>query len=137
MFESLSRIGMKNRGTNHKTCDILEKNQRDVALGTKLNEMRPFQCRFGEEDAIVTHNPDWLPHYFCEPSNKSLPPMHTTSINSRFSDCQSRTMLVSHNDAFEYVIRIDKKRELKYVIEGKLPSFSHPHNNLGRVLTEP
>lgn len=84
MFESLSRTDLEDRGTHHETCDILEKNERDMALGTKLNKMCPFQRRLGEEDAIVSHDPHWLPHDFGESSNKSLSPTHKTYVNSRF-----------------------------------------------------
>ena len=38
----------------------------------KLYEVRPFQCRLAEKDAIVGHNPDPVPVQSGEPADQGL-----------------------------------------------------------------
>ena len=41
---------------NHETCDVLQKDQRNSALLTKLDKVRCLQGTFAEQNAVVTDN---------------------------------------------------------------------------------
>ena len=41
-----------------RTSDVLQKEERDVALAAKLDKVRTLDCRLGEEDAVVGNDAD-------------------------------------------------------------------------------
>jgi len=45
-------------GSDHEAGDVLEENERDAALAAELDEVRALLSRLGEEDAVVSEDPD-------------------------------------------------------------------------------
>src|ERR1051326_6988640 len=41
---------------HHKTCNVLQKQQRNVLLVAKLDELRAFTCRLRHQHAVVSQN---------------------------------------------------------------------------------
>ncbi len=51
----------------HEAADVLEEDERNVALRAELDEMCAFQGGFGEQDAVVGENPHLVPMDAREP----------------------------------------------------------------------
>ncbi len=46
---------------NKRTGDVLEEDERDVALGAELDEVGALERRLAEEHAVVRHNAHGVP----------------------------------------------------------------------------
>lgn len=59
-------------GANHEAADVLEEQERDIALRAQLNEVGAFEGGGGEEDAVVGEDTDGVAVNFRESLRKEV-----------------------------------------------------------------
>merc|ERR1712164_225487 len=56
--------------TYHETCDIVQEDERNVALATDLNKVCSLESRLTEKHAIVAKDANWISFYMGEAAHK-------------------------------------------------------------------